>query len=173
MSLQWNYDELWDYVSEHFHCGPYSIHGPSHWTRVKENGLAVAKFSGANARVVALFALFHDSCRESDGWDPGHGQRGAELARQLRSEKFDIPDEEFELLSYACQWHTDQKFHDDATIGTCWDADRLDLGRVGAVPDAAYLNTSAAKYVANQGGTIALLEDLEQDFFETFRSPDA
>jgi uncharacterized protein len=33
----------------------------------------------------------------------------------------------------------------DITIQTCWDADRLDLGRVGIVPDPARLCTVAAR----------------------------
>jgi hypothetical protein len=32
----------------------------------------------------------------------------------------------------------------DGTIGTCWDADRLDLPRVGIWPSAALLSTDAA-----------------------------
>ena len=31
------------------------------------------------------------------------------------------------------------------TIQTCWDADRLDLGRVGITPDPSWLCTEAAK----------------------------
>jgi uncharacterized protein len=34
------------------------------------------------------------------------------------------------------------------TIGTCWDADRLDLGRVGARPDPKYMSTEARKRAA-------------------------
>lgn len=33
----------------------------------------------------------------------------------------------------------------DITVQTCWDADRLDLGRVGIRPDPDRLCTSAAK----------------------------
>jgi uncharacterized protein len=33
----------------------------------------------------------------------------------------------------------------DITIQTCWDADRLDLGRVGTTPDPARLCTAAAR----------------------------
>ena len=33
----------------------------------------------------------------------------------------------------------------DATIQTCWDADRLDLGRVGERPNPTYLGTKAAR----------------------------
>ena len=93
--------------------------------------------------------------------DPGHGRRGAELARRLRGEMFDLPDEEFELLHYACTWHQDKDFSDDATIGTCWDADRLDLGRVGVIPDPKLLNTEFAKRLAGGRDLEAALKALD------------
>ena len=33
----------------------------------------------------------------------------------------------------------------DITIQTCWDADRLDLGRIGITPKSHYLGSSLAK----------------------------
>ena len=44
-----------------------------------------------------------------------------------------LTDERFQLLHYACVWHTDGGHHDDPTIGTCWDVDQLDPGRVGVI----------------------------------------
>jgi uncharacterized protein len=36
--------------------------------------------------------------------------------------------------------------NDDAiTIGTCWVADRLDLGRVGVIPSVDFMSTQAGK----------------------------
>ncbi|MEO0415706.1 MAG: hypothetical protein AAF226_12240, partial [Verrucomicrobiota bacterium] len=52
---------------------------------------------------------------------------------------------------YACKWHTDQTHCSDITIGACWDSDRLDLGRVGLIPDSRYLNTILAKEIADYG----------------------
>jgi len=40
----------------------------------------------------------------------------------------------------------------NATVATCWDADRLDLGRVGIKPDARYLFSDEAKEIANAAG---------------------
>ena len=60
----------------------HGIQGLSHWGRVYTNGLRVAEESGANVRVVELFAFLHDSKRWNDGADIGHGARGAEFARQ-------------------------------------------------------------------------------------------
>ena len=39
------------------------IHGSPHWARVRENGLRLAARTGADERVVELFAFLHDSCR--------------------------------------------------------------------------------------------------------------
>ena len=60
-----------------------------------------------------------------------HGQRGADLAAQWRGELFDLPDAAFDLLYYACIRHTDGLTEGDVSVQACWDADRLDLGRVG------------------------------------------
>lgn len=121
------------------------IHGLSHWGRVYENGMRLSDESGANRRVVELFAFFHDSQRFNDGTDTGHGHRGAEYAKTLRGEFFDLPDDEFKLLYVACRDHTDEITHDDETIQTCWDSDRLDLGRVGMTPDPGFLSTDVAR----------------------------
>ena len=104
------------------------LHGVGHWARVLENGVQLASETGANVEVVELFAIFHDSCRVSDGTDPGHGERGGDLALKLRDEWFAISDEEFDLLYAACAGHSDGETEADITIQTCWDADRLDFG---------------------------------------------
>jgi len=58
-------------------------HGLTHWGRVMENGRRLAEITGADVRVVELFALFHDCRRVNEGTDPGHGRRGAAHARTL------------------------------------------------------------------------------------------
>lgn len=147
-----NFDHLWSVVSSAPHeRSPYTIHGPDHWKRVERNGLIIASQSGASTTVVRLFALFHDSKRVNDGWDPDHGKRGAAYAALLRGEHFNLTDDEFELLQYACTWHTDSDRHDDPTIGTCWDADRLDLGRAGIIPHAQFMSTTLGAEIANYG----------------------
>jgi uncharacterized protein len=120
-------------------------HGVGHWARVLENGLHLAQQSGAAIEVVQLFAVLHDCRRRNEHHDPGHGPRAAELARSLRGEVFELTDEHFRLLHRACAGHTRERTHPDVTIQTCWDADRLDLGRVGITPDARYLSTQSAK----------------------------
>ena len=147
-----DFDTVWNYVIEHRELkSEYSLHGPDHWRRVERHACILASRTGANLNVVRLFAVFHDSCRIDDGWDRGHGQRGADYAAKLRGTMFDLADAEFDQLYYACVWHTDAKHHADTTIGTCWDADRLDLGRVGIHPDARYMSTAFGVEIASHG----------------------
>jgi uncharacterized protein len=121
------------------------IHGPAHWARVELIGLRLAEKSGADPLVMRLFALFHDSQRQNDSLDPEHGARGAQLAAAFRSKWFEAGDRQFQQLHEACALHTDGLLSPDATIGTCWDADRLDLARIGMMPDLRFLSTAAAR----------------------------
>jgi uncharacterized protein len=120
-------------------------HGVAHWARVLENGRRLAAETHANVDVVTLFAVLHDSQRLSEGGDPHHGPRAAEFAGQIRGKLFVVSDEAFALLHRACEGHTHERTHPDLTIQTCWDADRLDLGRVGVTPHPSRLCTEVAK----------------------------
>jgi uncharacterized protein len=120
-------------------------HGIAHWARVLENGLRLAEETGANVEVVRLFSLLHDSRRINELAAPGHGPRAAEFARSLRGRLFDLGDDDFVLLHRACAGHTHCVTDPDVTVRTCWDADRLDLGRVGVTPDPILLCTDVAR----------------------------
>ncbi len=124
---------------------PHGTHGVSHWARVLENGLRISQETGANVKVVQLFAVFHDARRINEGVDDDHGRRGADLALNFRGDLFDVSDDEFDLLYAACVGHTNGETVADITIQACWDADRLDLGRVGIRPHPMRLCTDAAK----------------------------
>ena len=121
------------------------IHGAPHWARVRENGLRLAESTGADPKVVELFAFLHDSRRLNDGHDPMHGQRAADFARMLAQEEIEIDSIALELLVESCQGHSAGQMEGDITVLTCWDADRLDLGRVGIRPDPNLLCTEAAR----------------------------
>lgn len=121
------------------------IHGVSHWARVRVIGLRLARETGADTKVVELFAFLHDSCRTNDGDDPEHGPRAARLARELNSSLLSLDPHRLGLLEDACRDHTLGFTTGDVTVQTCWDADRLDLGRVGIRPHASRLCTEAAR----------------------------
>jgi uncharacterized protein len=139
-----------DYVMSIFRCGTTSIHGPLHWQRVAGFGLQIAPSSGADLAVVRLFALLHDSCRMSDGADPGHGPRAAEMLERIVPSVFALDPGRLDLLRHAIRHHTSGWTSPDPTIGTCWDADRLDIGRAGITPAAGYMSTAAGKEMAKE-----------------------
>ncbi len=123
------------------------IHGVRHWARVLENGLRLARDTGVRTEVVSRFAVFHDACRHNDNHDPDHGARGAALALQWRGIHFELDDAGFKLLAEACRHHTSGRLRADLTVQTCWDADRLDLLRVGITPEPKRLCTAAARQI--------------------------
>lgn len=125
------------------------LHGPVHWRQVEANGLRLAAATRADPVVVRLFALFHDSRRKNDGADPAHGRRGAEFARECYDAGLlGITPEQFARLHHACCFHTSETRSRDATVNTCYDADRLDLGRVGMRPDPRKMATFAGAALA-------------------------
>ena len=127
------------------------LHGLTHWQQVERNGLLLATESGADTVVVRLFALFHDSKRADDGYDEEHGPRGAEFAKACFEEhRLDITQEQFDKLYHACRFHTTEHRSGDATIDTCYDADRLDLGRVGIKLDPSKMATTFGARIAQK-----------------------
>jgi uncharacterized protein len=131
---------------------PGSVHGPAHWRRVRANGLALAALTpGADAVVVELFALLHDSRRINDYDDPEHGPRAATLVRVLTGAALLTLDEaRLDLLADACARHTLGDVSADPTLGCCWDADRLELARLQIRPRDRFLSTAAARDPAVQ-----------------------
>ena len=132
-------------ILEQYSLPYFGVHGISHWARVLQNGLRLAEMTGANTKVVQLFAIFHDAKRINETVDFMHGKRGADFASKQRGILFDLTDEEFDLLYTACAHHTDGMTAGEITVITCWDADRLDLARSGIIPAPSRLCTADAK----------------------------
>ena len=124
------------------------VHGIRHWDRVYANGQKLLT-AEVNPLVIALFAYLHDSCREADQADLEHGPRAAAFIDRLRETYLaDVSDEEIELLKEACRLHTTAHRTGNPTIDACFDADRLDLWRVGITPDPELLATEKGKEIA-------------------------
>lgn len=124
-------------------------HGAPHWARVRQHGLYLGRQLGADLRVVELFAFLHDSQRQNEYTDHGHGRRASNYAAALRQRGlFELDDSAFELLITACNGHSDGHMQGDITVQVCWDSDRLDLGRVGTRPDPLRLCTQPARDAA-------------------------
>ncbi len=122
------------------------IHGPAHWLRVLANGRALAALTpGANPALVELFALLHDSRRQDEDLDLGHGERAAAFAQTLADEGLlTLPAADLTLLATACAGHEHGQTSPNPSIGCCWDADRLELSRLNRRPKPALLSTQAA-----------------------------
>jgi uncharacterized protein len=119
------------------------IHGFPHWERVHRHAVRIARLRDGSLPVVELFAILHDSCRENENRDPEHGPRAAEFARSLAGTHFELPKKELSELCIAIRDHSRGRVSTNVNIQTCWDADRLDLGRVGIKPDPRFLSKEA------------------------------
>lgn len=124
------------------------VHGLDHWFRVWQNAqLLIESEPGVDLEIVALFALFHDSMRVNDHDDPNHGLHGYKLWERFyhhRDHGRLLSQRQREVFFEACVDHNIGATSTDPTIAVCWDADRLDIHRVGIWPDAKYMSTSAA-----------------------------
>ena len=132
-------------VLDEYRLVPSGIHGVAHWARVLENGVRLAEMTGANVDVVQLFAVFHDCRRVSEEAEPTHGVLAAKFAAKLRGTLLQLSNDDFDLLFVACAGHTLHPTDDDPTVQTCWDADRLDLGRIGAKISPLWLGESTVE----------------------------
>jgi len=126
-----------------FECHPRGLHGVTHWARVRLHALEISKLNGADLLVVELFAFLHDSRRQDECRDPDHGRRAACYAETLRGQHFGLEDRGFLQLQEALEGHSQGNVHTDATIQTCWDADRLDLVRLHKDPHPKFLSDIA------------------------------
>ena len=143
----------------HFEGG---IHGLPHWSRVWFHGRALAASLDIDPAVLAWFAYLHDSQRFNDARDPAHGSRAADFAVRLRRERVidELNDRAFECLCEAMRLHSDGHTTGDPTVLACWDADRLDLARVGIQPEPQRLCTRAARDASTIGAAVRMAEGL-------------
>jgi uncharacterized protein len=121
---------------------------------VERNGILLSSVNGRirediNIKVVRFFAYLHDKCRIDNWKDIEHGVRAAEMLLTIKNTILkDFTDEEFSLLERACRFHTTERRTGNPTIDVCFDADRLDLGRVGIVPNPKLMATEQGAYFA-------------------------
>ena len=121
------------------------VHGEDHPKRVAVAGARLCEETpGADRMVVLLFALLHDAARLRDFVDEHHPYRGSLLARDLLEGGDLVSEGRLKTLRYAIEHHTSGETSEDPTVGVCWDADRLNLWRVGVRPRPEFLSTQAA-----------------------------
>ena len=141
------------------------LHGPEHWRRVALFGGELARCNDLDVRArraVEIFAWTHDLARENDEADPEHGARGARLFRELAPSLFpELNEIDLDLIAGAIRLHNRGMTADEAVmtgelvvagegddrvitcVGSCWDADRLDLLRLGIMPHPDRMSTEA------------------------------
>lgn len=141
---------LREFAIQHSKLGDYSIHGISHWDRVARNA-EVLITSDVDELVVKAFAYIHDVERVNESDDLQHGPRAALLVDEIRSSVLSfLNDQEIEQLKEACRLHTLRHRTEDATVNACFDADRLDLGRVGITPNPDKMETIQGRIIAEK-----------------------
>lgn len=147
-----NWDALYERVRSDAPLADSPEHGTKHWTQVATNGLTLMVMGApGDGFLVMLFALLHDSQRVNEFHDPGHGVRAEQYMRRLCAQGWIVLDEQRQnTLGRALAGHDrDRRFEIPTTIGLCWDADRLDLPRVGITPDVEYLSTPQARQLVS------------------------
>jgi len=130
---------------QNFELDINGIHGIGHWENVATNAIAIAQSNGADPVVVQLFAFIHDSCRISDDYDHDHGLRAAEWMSEWLQDYISLNKTQFNLLYEAIKNHNKGETTLDPAIGSCWDADRLELGRLDIYPDINKMSTKLCK----------------------------
>ena len=107
--MKWiDYEALKKMINDQRMTGPETIHGLDHWEQVEHNGLLLAKKTGADPTIIKLFALFHDSRRIDDGYDPEHGPRAALFLDSCRGQYFELEEKKYNLLKQVSQKTLDE-----------------------------------------------------------------
>lgn len=150
------FEAAWVWATATTSVSNESIHGPPHWRRVARLGLEIAAAEGADTMVVSLFAVCHDVARVHDGRDFEHGPKAAELVATTLAPRLGLESAQLDQLLLAITRHTDGQVSDDVTVGACWDADRLDLVRIGFAVRSKLLSTAAARTAELQDAAAAL-----------------
>lgn len=127
-----------------------TTHGLNHWDRVAMFGERLCQ-EEADLNVILAFAYLHDSERVNNGEDLYHGYRASMLIDSIRHTMLrDMSDEQIRKLKSACELHTIKRKTGDLTIDICFDADRMDLLRVGIKPQPERMATGhGAELVSN------------------------
>ena len=153
-----------DFALEH-----NGFHGKPHWDQVLVNAEEIADKMAArdkyvNTKILFAFAMIHDSQRFDEDEDIYHGTRAANWIGAHRTavqDYFELDRVETNTLRFAVALHSDGLITADEhglyknTIEACWDADRLDLPRVGVEVDPARLCTDEAREILSERNAIA------------------
>jgi uncharacterized protein len=124
--------EILALIENHARLFKSVIHGLPHWKTVERNG------------------------RVNEDHDPEHGPRATAFIKEHR-QLLDLADSQVDMLCRACSGHTHGRKCHDSPVCTCWDADRLDIGRIGVKPNSKYLFNDEAKRIADEQDEMTLI----------------
>ena len=147
---EFDYTSLRRYSANRWPQGMGDTHGVEHWDRVARFGRMLYQ-EGADMDVILAFAYLHDAERMNNAEDIEHGKRASLLIDRIReTELWALNNEQIAKLKRACELHTIEHCTGDLTIDTCFDADRMDLLRVGITPSPERMATKrGAELVAD------------------------
>lgn len=132
-----------DLLSPFCTCRGLVLHGFSHLRRVAILAGRLANAVGEDVESAVVMGFLHDSARKNDGNDIEHAHDSAALARELM-EKF-YPHLDVDRICEAIEGHADGEVTTDPLTACLWDADRLELKRIGRTVDVDLLSTGIAK----------------------------
>ncbi len=75
------------------------------------------------------------------------GSEPQNFAHGIHGDFYSLHSKQLDQLCFALKHHSGGDVSIDATIQTCWDSDRLDLGRVGIIPSPKYLSDEASIFI--------------------------
>lgn len=121
-----------------------NIHGIKHLRKVAYLAGRFATCLNTNIEAAVIGGYLHDCARIDDGVGNHHAHKSAVLAEKILNEIY--PNYvESKTIYNAIYSHADGLISDDKIIGCVWDADRLNLIRLGIIPQLDLLSTPVAR----------------------------
>ena len=127
-------------------CQNLGIHGIPHLRRVSFIAGRIANFYGENVESAVVAGFLHDCARTDDGGGKRHAYDSAVLAKRVLAQFY--PHLDSARICKCIELHTDGKITTDRLLGSVWDADRLDLSRLGYKIIPELLSTDTARRLA-------------------------
>ena len=122
-----------------------NIHGIPHLRRVAVTAGRIAASIGEDIESAVVAGFLHDCARNDDGGGTCHALDSAVLAKKLLSMFY--PHLDVVRLCDAIARHADGETTKDLLVACVWDADRLDLSRLGIEVNSDLLSTSVARRI--------------------------
>jgi len=126
-------------------CSGLVVHGMAHLRRVAYTAGRIAGATGENVEGAIVAGFLHDCARTDEGGGNSHAHASAEIARELMGRFY--PHLDMGRLCEGIARHADGTATADLLIGSIWDADRLDLRRLGIHVEADMLSTALARRI--------------------------